>query len=478
MLTPFLVAAALAQTPVELGGLPLTTLPDPPLAVVSENANLAYLLAADHTLSAWEQVDGAWVQRWARPEPDAAGLFVAGGRVWIERHQVRAEPVDGAAAPWSGATGGGVAETPAAATTEVRGEGTVTRAARGEAVVDLGHADGLSVGADLRFLRREELPSLSGEGTRTAERLVGSGRVTAVEDDSALVALTRSSEVAAGDVAEPHPGAAGYPLAPERVGGLVEAGLVLRPLLALDTLGVAFVNELWGNLAFEKPWYVEARLSPAGLGWSQDGNPLSMAAVAAGGLDQRWFSVGLGVGWSMLNSDVSVTGRSTDYALDDGGGGIGESTDFEDVKGAFSLAQQARLGARDGVNIAVRNTFVLVPEYTYSYDDCYETEWESGCETREQTGDAFTFGGIAMRGTVPVGNETDLFVDWGTGRAGATWITGGVATWVRGNGGSGSVGLEVAAGYGQVAGDPGDEYVALYGPLVSAGVRWRGAMGQ
>ena len=261
-------------------------------------------------------------------------------------------------------------------------------------------------------------------------------------------------------------------LAPARLDRLGEAGFVVRPMLPLDTLGLAFVNEAWASWTFAGPWYVEARLSPLGLGWSQDGNPISVAGVAAGGLDNRFFSVGLGAGWSMLNKELSVTNYEYDMATSAGGGY--ETIAFDEVDRAFSVAQQARLGARDGLNVVVRNTFVLVPEFTYSSRDCvYDENYDPSCNTRERTGSAFTFGGIAMRGNVPVGARTDLFVDWGTGKAGATWVTGGVATWLQGNGDAGSLGLEVAAGYGEVVGTPGQSSVYLNGPLVSAGARWR-----
>lgn len=481
-----LVALALAESPVELGGVVVTTLPAAPLGVQSPNPDEAWVLTQDRVLQQWRRSGGAWSLAASRAEPDAVGLFLVGGQVWIERHEVRAEPVarsaGGAVVSVGGAgvatgTTGPVSAAPSVAPAR---EAKVLRSAGGEAVVDLGREDGVKVGDQLRFLHIDEIPSFSGEGTSPAERLTGAGTVSAVDKNQALVLLRRGSVVGAGDVAELHAGADGYPAGPDRLGGLGEAGVVLRPLLALDTLGVALVNEAWMTWMFESPWYLEARLSPLGFGWSQDGNPLSVGGIAAGGLDARWFSVGLGAGWSMLNGDVSLT--RYDYALAEDGGTIGGKADFEDVVGAFSLAQQARLGARDGLNLVVRNTFVLVPEYTYNYDNCDTGATEYGyygyygtgdCVTRRKTGSGFSFGGIAMRGTVPVGARTDLFVDWGTGSAGATWVTGGVGTWLRGNGGTGSVGLEVAAGGGQLNGNPDDTSVSLYGPLVSAGVRWR-----
>lgn len=461
-----------AEVPVLVDGVVITALPAAPLAVLSAGEGTVYVLTAEHELVAWARSDGVWTRRWSRPEPAAAGLFVAGGRAWIERHEVAAAPIEELAVP---AAVAGSAPAPSAAPAEAKG-GTVIKAERGDVVVDLGRADGLRVGDELRFLRRQDVASFSGEGTSTVERRVGSGTVKAVEPHRALVAVGRGSRVDPGDLAERQPGSDGYPLGPERLGGLVEAGVILRPLLALDTLGVAFVNEAWVGYAFPSPWYVSARFSPVGVGWSQDGNPLTLAAVGTGGLDNRWFSVGLGAGWSMLNNDVSIIG-SNDYAMEDGGGGVDLS--FEDVKSAFSVAQEARLGARDGLSLSVRNTFVLVPEYTYNYDDCTEYDYDyNDCVQREETGSGFAFGGIAMRLLVPSGERTDLLVDWGTGQAGATWVTGGMATWLRGNGDGGSIGLEVSAGYGSVVGNPEDETVTLQGPLVSAGVRWRGARGR
>jgi hypothetical protein len=164
--------------------------------------------------------------------------------------------------------------------------GLVTGGEPGAVLIDLGRADGLRVGSPLRFLRQEAVPGLSGGGSTTAERAVGDGRVQAIEDHQALVLLSRGSRVAAGDLVERSEEGPTSVLAPARLDRLGEAGFVIRPMLPLDTLGVAFVNEAWVSWTFAGPWYVEGRLSPVGLGWSQDGNPLSVAGVVAGGLER------------------------------------------------------------------------------------------------------------------------------------------------------------------------------------------------
>jgi hypothetical protein len=454
------------------------TFPEAPLSELSLPDGTTVVLTADHQVQSWAREGTGWKLVWSRAEPDGASLFLVGERVWVERHTTTAAPVEGAGPGWAVSTATGTSPGSAAAVASASrsslARGAVSRATPGVAVVDLGRRDGLRVGSELRFLRAEEVPGLSGEGSSTAEREVGTGTVSALEDGKAKVDISRGSRVEKGDLAEPAPtGRAVSPLAPERLGDLGEAGVILRPTLPLDTLGVAFVNEAWASWTFDAPWYAEVRLSPAGFGWSQDGNAISVAAVAAGGLDNRWFSVGLGAGWSMLNQDVSV--MKTDYAVGaEDGGGFYEEVSFQEVDRAFSLAQQARLGPKDGVSVTVRNTFVLVPEYSYDYSTCvYDETYDSSCVKRTDEGKAFAFGGIAMRFTLPVGQRTDLFGDWGTGKAGATWVTGGVSTWIRGNGDRGSLALEVAAGYGEVVGSPNKRNISLGGPLVSAGVRWR-----
>ena len=85
------------------------------------------------------------------------------------------------------------------------------------------------------------------------------------------------------------------------------AGVLLAPLKGLCVGVMILCGLLLAAWMAEKPWYLEARLSPIGFGWSKDGNPLTVAALASGGLDARWFSVGLGAGLSMLNGDDDTT---------------------------------------------------------------------------------------------------------------------------------------------------------------------------
>ncbi|MDO9280330.1 MAG: hypothetical protein Q7U06_00350 [Pseudomonadota bacterium] len=467
----FWIAAAMAAEvsvsagEVRVDGAVVAAYPTPPRAAVEEEGRL-YVLTADGALQTWEVTPPRLLS--TVTVPGAEGLFVADGRVWVERRETRAVPVAEVARGGGGAvTTQPLPPLPSGTPAAPAAPARVLSVGNGVAVVDRGALDGLAVGAQVRFLGVETqlVPAMDTKGTerRPVERVVAAGRVRLTEDHRALVDLARGGRVDEGDRLELHPGAYTYPVAPERLGGLVEVGKVVRPLLALQTVGAAVVAEAWVTWVFRTPWYVQARLAPVGLGWSRDGNPFTVAGLGTAGFDSRAFSVGLGAGWSMLDSDPGVSGLPT--------GPGAPQVSIPHVNRAFAFVQEARLGARDGLRVAVRNTLLLAPTYRVEY------VWNTAKEAEDiyvvSEGDAFVFGGIAMELAVPTGDRTDLFVDWGTGRAGATWVEGGVSSWLRGNGDRGSVGLRVGAGYASVRGNADQEAVELYGPMVSVGGRVR-----
>lgn len=466
-LSPAYAAEVVVEgTNVRVDGQLVVTEPVAPRGAVATAEHL-YVLTADGRVETW-----VWSPAPSRvavaAAPDAVGLFLVGSEVWARVEEIRGVPLAslpaaGEAAVESGAgAAGAVVGTPG-----VAGVGKVVRVSTGQATVNRGRKDGLQVGSEVRFFGTETVtvPSLSGEGveSRDVETVVAAGRVKVVEDDRALVDLGRGGRTTVGDRVEPKENVYNYPIAPERLPGIREAGVVVRPMLGLETVGVGFINEAWLTWSMRSPWYVSGRISPIGVGVSTDGNPLTIAALASGGYESRYFSVGLGAGWSMLNGYSD----SRYGAMDDGG----VSIEFQDVRGAAAVVQEARLGARDGIFVSIRNTFLLVPTYTYTYPEGYYYDYYA--VTAEEDGKEFTFGGIAMDLQVPTGDRTDLFADFGTGSAGATWVEGGVSTWLRGNGDIGSVGVRVGAGYGSVRGYIDDTSVELYGPMVSVGARYR-----
>jgi hypothetical protein len=464
---------ASAGHPVEVAGSLVTNLDAPARAVLQAGDRL-YILRSEGTLEVWARADAGWRMTATTPMPEAVGLFAAGNRVWAEIHETRAEPVDAFVGVALAGSAEGISSPTASAVTSSGGH--VLSVGGGTAVIDFGSKAGLQPGVMVRFLQTVdvEVPRLDGVGVekRKVEEVSAVGRVSLVEEEQALVELWRGGRSHKGDRVEVRDTGLGYLAAPERLGGIGETGIVIRPLLALDTVGVAFVNEAWTTWSFEKPWYVSGRLAPLGVGWSKDGNPILVSAVATGGYENRFFSVGLGAGWTMLNGDPTSSGYAKEAA-----DGFGEAVEFKDVDNAFSIVQEARLGARDGVFVSVRNTFILYPVTEYVWrEECnaydYKGDYED-CYDIDDQGSEFVFGGIAMRFGIPVGERTDVMVDWGLGKAGAIWVEGGVSTWLRGNGDKGSLALEVGAGFGELQGAPEDESISLYGPLVSVGAKWR-----
>lgn len=471
MLVISLVATALAADvriegqSVLVDGAPVVTLSEAPRSATLAGDKL-FVLTVDGTVEVWTYA-GTPARVSVASAPGAVGLFSQGGRAWAEVKETRAVPVESLApaalAVVTAPAAGAPVAAPATAAAKPVG---VARVDVGLAVVDGGTKAGLEVGTRVRFLRLESVvvPAIGAAGTetRTLEREVASGVVKQVEPDRAIVEVARGGRVRVGDRIDRRPTSEPSLLAPPRFEGFREIGGVVRPTLALDTLGVGMVGEAWVTVGFDTPWYVSGRLSPIGLGWSTEGNPLSVAALGTGGYDTRYFGVGLGAGWSMLNVNPG-------NAYYDASGAEIEA-DFEDVSSAFAFVQEARLGARDGLRLEIRNTLLLTPRYVYT-----ETTDENGqyVGTYTEEGVAFSFGGIAMDLAVPTGDRTDLFFDFGTGDAGATWVEGGVSSWLKGNGDVGSVGLRVGAGYAGLSGRPNDSYVQIGGPMVSVGGRYR-----
>ncbi|HNC99446.1 MAG TPA: hypothetical protein PKW90_25155, partial [Myxococcota bacterium] len=350
----------------------------PVLAAVEQGGQL-YVLRADERLELWN-VDGTKLGE--LPLQGAAGLFVAGGRVWVEQREIRALPLDVRAfstAPPAGM--GGVAPAAPAAPSE---SAVVLHVQSGLAEVE-GRRE---TGTELRFLGSR------GEG---GQREVGRGRVVEVGASSSTVELDRGSVVQEGDQAENERRERNhYPIAPPRH-GLVELGLILRPFLALDKLGVGSANVAWAPLVFEKPWYLSAQLSPLAVGGVTSGPAVNIAGTVSGGYETQYFSVGLGGGGSTLGP----TALNADAR---------ELVPAEDIPaGVLTITQEARLGARDGLHVSVRNFFLLVPAYSCVWNDYYygysPTGGESGCT---RTGQEFTYGGIGLDLQVPVGIRTDI----------------------------------------------------------------------
>jgi hypothetical protein len=238
---------------------------------------------------------------------------------------------------------------------------------------------------------------------------------------------------------------------PRHLTDLAEISITLRPTLNVaGPLGFGAINDLsftyWGNGLF-----AGIRLAPLGFAIADNGNALVMNLGAEAGYDARAFAIGLGVGFN------AVTFRDN----------------------AFSISQNVRLGARDGLNLTVRNLFSLRNHSEYDYDT--QT-------TTESLG--FEWGGLASRLNIPLSGRIALFFEGG-GNEDYFFGDMGVEAWVIGNGDAGSLSISAAAGgagimvdsynddfdyyyYNGTAGDE-EEHISIetIGPMVSLGLNYR-----
>jgi hypothetical protein len=265
-------------------------------------------------------------------------------------------------------------------------------------------------------------------GEFRGEERVSVAEVLAVEPGRTLAEVGRSAEVKAGDYARrAKPNEVESNVFPPRPGGIAEAYLALRPLFKIGTpLGVGVLADLQASY-WNSAYFAALSVQPLGLGTSADGNIVTTAALAEGGYDGRAFSVGLGLGVSWTNGDVDAMldeFRMADSASESGNVTVEET---QETHAALTLSQVARLGARDGLHLSLRNLLLL-------HEDS---------DTDEQ---GFIYGGTTGRLVVPIDSPTDLLFEGGGGVMGYWFAGAGIATWVVGNGSPGSWRLEATAG--------------------------------
>ncbi|HEY6878464.1 MAG TPA: hypothetical protein VI299_10625 [Polyangiales bacterium] len=221
-------------------------------------------------------------------------------------------------------------------------------------------------------------------------------------------------------------------LFPSRVGGVFGLEISVRPLLPIETRGFAMIGELALSYVGERHWFAQVRGFPLG-GLLADGRdtPL-MGAIAQGGYDHPYFALGLGVGallrgssWDDWSNNSSVTSQST----------------------RFAISQYGRLGATDGLHLAVQNVFVLLEQ------------WK--------------FGMVDARVQVPLTRATWLSIAGGGGeQAGFYYAEIGLRLLLRGDRRSGSLFGRPSLGVAGVD-QRGPDFSMRSGPMVGMHLEWR-----
>lgn len=340
----------------------------------------------------------------------------------------------------------------------------------GHVEIARGAGGGVRVGDRFALFRQQEVQE---EGF-VGEELVALAEVTRVKRDSAFAELSRNTVVRASDVARPaRKDQIESNVYPVRIPHVGEFGAVLRPIVnAGSPLGLGVLAEAhasyWGSA-----YFFDIVLQPVGLGWSEDGNVVSTAGLLQAGYDNRAFAVGLGGGISWVNGNADEMLGSSGFAESDAGS-PNQTVERQVTHSAFTLSQQARLGARDGLNLSLRNTLILHRD---------EEQDESG----------FIYGGTLGKLTLPLDRRSDLFLEGGGGVMGYWLVGAGVGTWVVGNGAPGSWKLSISAGVAGIWGSREvtetvmsppdqprvytyDEDIGIGGPMVSVGFQRRFAL--
>ncbi len=405
----------------------------------------------------------------------AAGVEVVGARAWVVTVSKQAVPLDelapaGGVAPGS-LSGPQVVSPPSGAAAPNGAKPMANHAVKlvepGTIEVAVGSRQQVRIGD--RFAIYRETAVGNPDGAFKGEELVAVAEVIAVRDDSSLAELSRAAVVTNSDVARPaQKDQVESNVYPVRVPHVGEFGGTLRPIVnAGSPLGVGALAELYGSY-WGKGYFVSLMLQPLGLGWTDEGNVISTSALIEGGYDTRPFSVGLGVGVSAINGDTDAMLRYGGWASSDATneGGAPQVTDKQETHSAFTLSQWVRLGARDGLNLSLRNLLLL----------------HKDADT-DQNG--FIYGGTMGKLTLPLDRRNDLFLEGGGGVMGYWLVGAGVSTWLVGNGSPGSWKLSISAGAAGIWGTKEtttttDTYtyvsqddVEVAGPMVAFGVTRR-----
>lgn len=336
----------------------------------------------------------------------------------------------------------------------------------GEVRLDVGSRDGVKAG-ELFAVYRRGFVKTQAEGAFEGEQLVAVLEVFAVSEDRSMASLWKGDRVQVGDeVRRALPEHARSQVFPRHLTNIGEVSMVVRPLIAVGSTGGG------GGLAdvtaayWWKHFFLDLRMQPLGFGWTEDGDIVSASFMGEIGFDSRAFAVGLGAGVSAVNGDMDEMMRSfVGEAKADGGAGVSQTNWDQRTRAAFTLSQQVRLGARDGLNVSVYNLIM----YNEDGDD-------SG----------FIYAGTAGKVMIPLAARTFLFLEGGGGVMGYGFGDLGVFTWVRGNGDAGSIGICALAGGAGVWGarkktttlSTGEtftdtEIVSIAGPMVGIGMTYR-----
>ncbi|MBN2341454.1 MAG: hypothetical protein JXX29_07275 [Deltaproteobacteria bacterium] len=415
-------------------------------------------------------------ERTLQPQGSVTGFFLVGDNVWMQLESVSGLPVN----EWQPVSIPSPAAKPVKKTTSTPPQVTakkqssekakptapaiferqepiqIVKVGQGEALLNVGAKDGVRVAQRFSVFRETRLNKKE-LGRFSGREQVAVLTVIAVNESSCLAKLPRGDRVYTSDIIAPfeadHAPRKAYP---RRTDHITELAFALRPLINVDSQKGAGALVDVEATHYGAHTFINLKLGPGAFGYNEDSNVLSMSLLAQGGYDSRAFAVGLGAGLALVNGNMDrMLGRWDADSAD------------ESTKGAFALSQFVRLGARDGLNLTVQNTFF----YYHDKTAADASEDDSG----------FVYGGTTGKLNIPLNDRMDLFFNGGGGRFGYAFGEVGIFAWIRGNGDAGSLGISAATGgagmwvYKQIQTDWGldSERITVGGPMVSLGFAYR-----
>lgn len=419
---------------------------------------------------------------------EVTGFMVSGDQLWMQVSSRSAILVDGTsgAAPLTPVTGMPAAGTHATTAThaEVAREPEsvvsgleIVKVFNGQVLLNRGTAAGLRVGQHIKVVRSERLEDEG--GSFAGEHAVATLIVEHINNDTARAGIWRGDEVVMGDslvvaTRDYDPSL----MFPRQLHGFVEAEMHVRPLLNVGAAGFGVLMD--DHITYvAKDYYVGLRNEPLALGRSEGSSAFTQTTLLEGGYNSRPFSIGLAAGFTSVYGDLREMFEFTSYdslASNERGQlapGQPEYTAWtQDMQHAFALGQRVRLGAMDGLNLAISNTLLFFP---------------GGADGEDEDKGGFIWGGSTAKLSIPLAQNADLFFEGGGGIMGYSYGAVGVFGWISGNGGPGSLGLMASAGgagiwgtrtrrnnrWGQVD----REHTRVAGPMVSLGLRYRAGLG-
>ena len=245
---------------------------------------------------------------------------------------------------------------------------------------------------------------------------------------------------AVSETADKDPPRTGSRLFPTRQGGFAALAVTVRPLLPLGTIGAGAIAHATASYHFERPIEVGLVVEPLAGAVTNDRNVGNLGVTGFVAYDHDYFALGVGLGVTMLSELV--------YRND----GL-----LSGQESALLIAQLARIGSLDGLNLTIRNSFAVID-------------------------DEFDYNGTVARAQLPLTDGIKLFAGGGAAQ-GFAFGELGVRFRAFGDGAADTLFVDLSAGGGAVDGaidaaDCGDgspcRLTDSYGgPLVGAGIEYR-----